>query len=85
MAVFSGVPDAFSASVPLLDGWQTGKALTALLEAKRLSGRIIWLNPIPEHRWVHLRSAQIISSCCNMIACNTLQSLAEACRKLANS
>ena len=49
-----------------------GKALTALLEAKRLSGRIIWLNPIPEHRWVHLRSAQIISSCCNMIACNTL-------------
>ena len=62
-----------------------GKALSALLEAKRLSGRIIWLNPIPEHRWVHLRSAQIISSCCNMIACNTLQSLAEACRKLANS
>ena len=62
-----------------------GKALTALLEAKRLSGRIIWLNPIPEHRWVHLRSAQIISSCCNMIACNTLQSLAEACRKLAKS
>ena len=62
-----------------------GKALTALLEAKRLSGRIIWLNPIPEHRWVHLRSAQIISSCCNMIACNTLQSLAEACRKLSNS
>ena len=61
------------------------KALAALLEAKRLSGRIIWLNPIPEHRWVHLRSAQIVSSCCNMIACNTLQALAEACRKLADS
>ena len=61
------------------------KALAALLEAKRLSGRIIWLNPIPEHRWVHLRSAQIVSSCCNMIACNTLQSLAEACRKLADA
>lgn len=60
------------------------KALVALLEAKRLSGRIIWLNPIPEHRWVHLRSAQIVSSCCNMIACNTLQSLAEACRKLTD-
>ena len=61
------------------------RALSALLEAKRLSGRIIWLNPIPEHRWVHLRSAQIVSSCCNMIACNTLQSLAEACRKLADA
>ena len=61
------------------------KALAALLEAKRLGGRIIWLNPIPEHRWVHLRSAQIVSSCCNMIACNTLQSLAEACRKLADA
>lgn len=60
------------------------KALVALLEAKRLSGRIIWLNPIPEHRWVHLRSAQIVASCCNMIACNTLQSLAEACRKLTD-
>ena len=60
------------------------KALSALLEAKRLSGRIIWLNPIPEHRWVHLRSAQIIASCCHMISCNTLQTLSEACRKLAN-
>ena len=62
-----------------------GKALAMLLEAKRLSGRVIWLNPIPEHRWRYLRSAQIISSCCNMIACNTLQSLAQACKKLANS
>ena len=62
-----------------------GKALAALLEAKRLSGRVIWLNPIPEHRWVHLRSAKIISSCCNMISCNTLQALAQACRKLADS
>ena len=60
------------------------KALTALLEAKRLSGRIIWLNPIPEHRWTHLRSAQIVSSCCNMISCNTLNALAQACRKLAS-
>ena len=62
-----------------------GRALAALLEAKRLSGRIIWLNPIPEHRWSYLRSAQIVASCCNMISCSTLQSLAQACRKLANS
>lgn len=62
-----------------------GKALAMLLEAKRLSGRVIWLNPIPEHRWKHLRSAQIISSCCHMISCNTLQALAQACKKLADS
>ena len=62
-----------------------GKALAALLEAKRLCGKVIWLNPIPENRWRYLRSAQLISTCCNMIACNTLQSLAQACRKLANS
>ena len=62
-----------------------GKALSMLLEAKRLSGRVIWLNPIPEHRWRHLRSAQIISSCCHMVSCNTLQALAEACKKLADS
>jgi len=62
-----------------------GKALAMLLEAKRLSGRVIWLNPIPEHRWQYLRSAQIIAASCNMIACNTLQSLAQACRKLAGS
>ena len=62
-----------------------GKALAMLLEAKRLCGRVIWLNPIPEHRWQYLRSAQIISASCNMIACNTLQALAQACRKLAGS
>jgi len=61
-----------------------GKALTALLNAKRLSGRIIWLNPIPEHRWVHLKSAQMFASCCSMISCNTLHALSNACRKLTN-
>ncbi len=60
------------------------KAMSALLEAKRLCGQIIWLNPIPEHRWIHLRSAQMISSCCSMISCNTLHALSNACRKLAN-
>ena len=61
------------------------KAYAALLEAKRLSTRVIWLNPIPEHRWTYLRSATMIASCCNMISCNTLQALAQACKKLANS
>ena len=30
------------------------RALRALVEAKRLSGRVIWLNPIPESRWQYL-------------------------------
>lgn len=60
-----------------------GKALKALLEAKRLAGRIIWLNPIPESRWQYLKSAQAFASVCTMLACNTLHSLSDACRQLA--
>ena len=58
------------------------RALTALLKAKQLSGRVIWLNPIPENRWAYLRSTQVMASACTMISCSTLNSLAEACRKL---
>ena len=58
------------------------RALTALLKAKQLSGRVIWLNPIPENRWAYLRSTQVMASSCTMISCSTLNSLAEACRKL---
>ena len=59
------------------------RAYAALLEAKRCCGRVIWLNPIPESRWQYLRSAQIMASACTMLACNTLQALAAACRRLA--
>ena len=58
-------------------------AMRALLEAKRLAGRILWLNPIPESRWQYLRSAQAFASVGTMMACNTLQSLSDACRQLA--
>ena len=57
-------------------------AVTALLEAKRRAGRVLWMNPIPERHWRHIRSVQIFASMCNMVSCNTLQSLAQACRKL---
>ena len=59
------------------------RALKALLEAKHLAGRIIWLNPIPESRWQYLKSAKAFASVCTMIACNTLHALSEACRQLA--
>ena len=60
------------------------RAVQALLEAKRLSGRVLWLNPIPEKHWPHIRSAQTFSSLCSMVSCSTLSALAQACRKLTN-
>ena len=59
------------------------RALQALQEAKRLSGRVIWLNPIPESKWQYLRSVQSVLNICTMVCCNTLHALAAACRKLA--
>lgn len=58
------------------------RAVQAAQWSKHLSGRMIWLNPIPQNRWPHLRSIQAFSDVCPMVACNTLDALAEACRKL---
>ena len=58
------------------------RAVQALLEAKRLSGRVLWLNPIPQHHWPHLRSVRLFESLCSMVPCGTLNELAAACRKL---
>ncbi len=59
------------------------RAIAGLNEAKRQAGRIIWLNPIPENKWKYIRSVQTFSSLCTMVSCNTLSSLASACRRLA--
>ncbi len=59
------------------------RAIAALQEAKRLSGRVIWLNPIPENKWQYLRSVQTMAAICPMVSCSTLRELAAACRKLA--
>jgi uncharacterized protein with von Willebrand factor type A (vWA) domain len=61
------------------------RALVALQEAKRLAGKVLWLNPIPENKWQYLRSVQQFSSICTMVSCNTLNALAAACRKLTVS
>ena len=60
------------------------RAVAALKEAKRLAGRVIWLNPIPENKWKYIRSVQTMASLCTMVSCNTLSALAAAYRKLAD-
>ena len=57
-------------------------AVRALLEAKRLAGQVIWLNPLAENHWKHQKSAQIMSSICTMVSCNTLSALSNACKRL---
>lgn len=58
------------------------RAVAALMEARRQAGRVIWLNPIPERHWKHIRSIQTFAALCPMVCCSTLQSLADACRRL---
>jgi len=60
------------------------RAVAALKEAKRLAGKVIWLNPIPEHKWKYIRSVQTMAALCTMVSCNTLSALAAAYRKLAD-
>lgn len=59
------------------------RALLALEEARRRSGRVLWLNPIPESKWQYLRSVAAFSSRCAMVPCSTLRELTAACRKLS--
>ncbi len=61
------------------------RAALALLEAKRLAGRVLWLNPLPQSHWSHIKSVQTFASICSMVSCSTLQTLAEACRRLTLS
>ena len=61
------------------------RAVSALLEAKRQAGRVIWLNPIPEGKWKYIRSVQTFASVCTMVSCSTLRELAAACRKLTQT
>ena len=58
------------------------RAIAALLKAKQLSGKTVWLNPIPQNKWHYLRSVQTMASLCPMLPCSTLRELAAAGRKL---
>jgi uncharacterized protein with von Willebrand factor type A (vWA) domain len=57
-------------------------AVHALLEAKRLAGQVLWLNPLAENHWKHQKSAQIMASICTMVSCTTLSALSNACKRL---
>lgn len=58
------------------------RAAHALLEAQKQAGKVLWLNPIPQHKWHHVKSIQTMSLLCQMVPCSTLDELARACRKL---
>ena len=60
------------------------RAVKWLIEAKRMAGRVVWMNPIPENKWPYLRSVQTMLELCQMIPCSTLSALAAACRKLVS-
>lgn len=60
------------------------RAVAAVLEAKRQSGRVIWLNPVPEGKWRYLHSVQTMAALVPMLSCSTLRELADACRRLRN-
>ena len=61
------------------------RAIARLLEAKRLAGRVILLNPIPESKWPYLHSAQAFGAVCTMVSCSTLSALGAACRRLTTA
>ena len=52
------------------------RAVKWLMEAKRMAGRVVWMNPIPENKWPYLRSVQTVLQLCQMIPCSTLSALA---------
>lgn len=58
------------------------RAVAAFQEAKRMAGKVIWLNPIPQRHWQHVRSIQTFASLCSMVSCSTLRDLAAACRRI---
>jgi len=61
------------------------RAAAALREAKRRSGRVLWMNPIPESQWKHIRSVQVFAESCSMVSCSTLGALAAACNRILRS
>ena len=58
-------------------------AQKSVIRATSLAGEVIWMNPIPQRKWEHLRSVRTMSVLCRMVPCSTLSELARECRKLA--
>lgn len=58
------------------------RAETGLIQASRLSGSVVWMNPIPEAKWQYLKGVTRLKQHCSMVPCGTLNELARACAKL---
>lgn len=58
------------------------RAETALSQARRQAGGVVWMNPIPEAKWPYLRGVTRLKPHCDMVPCGTLDELARACAKL---
>lgn len=57
-------------------------AMRAVLEAKRLAGQVLWLNPVAESHWKYQKTVLLMASLCTMVSCNTLHALTDACKRL---
>lgn len=58
------------------------RAERALIRIRHKTGKVVFLNPIPESKWPYLKGCQSVSALCPMVSCSTLDELARACRKL---
>ncbi|MEA4965884.1 MAG: VWA domain-containing protein [Oscillospiraceae bacterium] len=61
------------------------RAERALIRIRHKTGKVVFLNPIPEKKWPYLKGCQALSALCPMISCSTLGELARACRKLLDN
>lgn len=89
-ALNSQVPCPLSSSTTLLILSDTktidqSRAIAALQKSKQLSGKVVWLNPIPQRKWRYIRSVQTMQALTPMVSCSTLQELAAACRRLTQT
>lgn len=58
------------------------RAEAGLLHARKQSGSVVWMNPIPQAKWQYLKGVTRLSQHCDMVPCGTLDELARACAKL---
>ena len=58
------------------------RAARALLTARNKAGKVLWLNPLPQSHWPHIKSVHTFAEICPMVSCNTLRTLSDACRRL---
>jgi len=58
------------------------RAEAALMRVEKMTGSVVWMNPIPESKWPYLTGVSTLKNYCNMVPCSTLNDLARACARL---